>query len=813
MVQLRQLERTLEQCLDSGELDPAAEASIEEYVEAYESIDSGASSRVHDMLVRLAGSDEPTPVFLEVLVEFTSCLVNIDEIRFWFRMCFPLATDSGGYSNRLVQLSRKFVEALIQNDWKDSQAFQQIAEWIISLYIDYEKDDMFAAMPWTNERRRFLRFNVRHFILQAAAKQPKITLDYLDTYLTQSSTRLDALEIASEFVSSQQQAKLYQVYDSSFFANLLRLLEFDKSSTSLTSAAGILAMLLPHIYDHVVELLPRLLGFFGRLCSWQPESENSRAHEVLVGSWDVLRDGNENGPNVIPLFTYLYGFFPRNTLRFCRQCDLYLSQYYPEYKRPFLDFWSRFMVFHRVETIVSHYLLHPLLLNQAGTSEEDEEISGADSRWQQLGSPAQISIFCSNLYMSQLVTDADEGNTLRELLYDHRKHFSAVLARSGVPAILREGPLSPSSGKNGTDLRTSLLNGSHLTSSNHAKAESPQMSELSSQISVQSEQQGTSNDYESAAFYARELFLSKNELDFANFLRYTAERKVVRLQKELANQTMAAFKREELEHELHNSNTRIQVIREEMQREMRSTRTIIRERTAYEGKLREKNHDLRIQLSQALESQKTYEEEVKRAQLERNDAVKDMEQLRYQISSVETELHALQSKQEIKNDAAVVSINLEAEEDSIKKRSQEEVESLQLELAQTRNEVEGLRGDKDREIDELKANIAQMQGLIKFMEQQRQHQQQIYAGRSVKEAIESQLTEENKRLKRELDTIFSECRTLDQELRVHRVHEEERVNELRQALMSSHPFALPDSVAQNNVRIRGRGGAQGSLKR
>lgn len=814
VVQLRQLERALEQCLEDGQLNPEAEAYIEEYVEAHEGVDGSTSSRIHDMLVRLAGSGEPTSIFLEVLVGFVPCLVNIDEIKFWLRMCFPLATDSGGYSNRLVELSRKFAETLISDDSTDLETFHQIVGWIIPLYIDHEQENMFASRPWTNERSRFLRFNTRHFIILAAIKQPKMTLDLLNRYVRQPNTRLDALEIVSEFVSCGQQAKLFKVYDSEFFGTLLELLEFEKSSTSLSSATTILAMLFPHIYDHVVELLPRLYGCFGRLCSWQPEKENYEAHEVSTGSWEPLRDHDGAAPNIIPFFTYLYGFFPRNTLKFCRQCDLYLSEYYPEYKRPFVDFWSRFMVFQRVENIVSHYLLHPLLLSQAGTREENEEVFGAAGRWKELGSPGNINIFCTNLYAtkSDVVSEADY--TLRDLLDDHRKNFSTALARSGVPGLLREDT-SPESGDTECTAKASLIDGPKIHLGHASRLDSPQ-SELSPQVSVQSDRlsnQPQNRDFESAAFYARELFLSKNELDFANFLRYTSERKVIRLQKELARQTMAAFKREELEHEAQNLQNRIHSVQEESQKETRSTRAMLRERVAYEGKLLEKNQDLRKKLSEAVESQTRLQEEIKRVQNERDIAVKDMKQLRDECSKAETELYAIRDKYEGNNGKPEAELSVsQADERSESMEKQIEIERLQRELAEARDEITGIRGDKSREIAKMTADMAQLHGVIKFMEQEKQRGQ-VPAGQRIKESIEKQYIDDNERLTREVGELYSQCRMLDQELRTYRIHEEERVNELRQALLSSHPFALTDKVSQDGTRIRGRGGAQGTIKR
>lgn len=674
-------------------------------------------------------------VFLNALTQLCPCIINEDHVKHWYNLYGPIAIDSAGQKNAVVKACRDFLLAVLTcgidssnnasgGDSKIEEVYSSnshmLANWILDWHLrnhirlendpskdaslssitpndsDVLKDNLIAKLE---ERQRFARANAKTILFRYGAKRPKEFFSLLSARFAERKFRTETLTLLSAYVVSQPPS-LFQIQYTPLLGQIYQCLERDMSSTVLSICATVLAMILPHICDILIPELPRLYGIYGRLASWQyieaedeeiepaslqesksMGSEKNETKSDPLPTWEVMNHlyeiNDQRVPVICPLFTFLYGLFPSNTLEFLRQPTEYLRAA----EQPLPDLWDKGVIQSQSRAIMGLHTLSPELL--VLSAKEEIEDSG---RWHHMGSSTDIASKCLSLYnytsssvdaavttdtnltdFSVLLQDLDLNRDVYEsttppeeskdilsspgqlsidrMLLDHEQLYNRKKTNEHDDASAAE-PVSATSqtAEGSTNLapvqsqdlvnRSPIFgNASSMTGSVTSLNALQQLASPRLEPSLARTQQlklvtpsntGAQPDQSAVIeqlnmtieFYQRELMLLKNELDFVAFIEQHSQYRFKKLKEQLSETAMAQAKVEELQE--HNRILRAKLTSpdQDQVKFQNSFRTYKSERRAYEGMLVAKNKEFRSQIAQfkhELEESKTRENDLESA--------------------------------------------------------------------------------------------------------------------------------------------------------------------------------------------------------
>ncbi|CAG8621657.1 4702_t:CDS:10 [Ambispora gerdemannii] len=192
------------------------------------------------------------------------------------------------------------------------------------------------------EAHAFWCQNLESVLRGFGAVQTKDFFDLLNTYFVQCEYRLKVLTLLCEFIR-RQTMYIHLILKTRLFDSLLTSLQKDTSTTLLSLSLTTLIMLMPHIYTSVIPYLPQLYVIFTRILCWDKRTSRSAVFEdddnrtLLLGEessseekrtrkpsngigWQRFDSTFDTAPSTPPdcrqLFTFLYGMFPCNTVKF-----------------------------------------------------------------------------------------------------------------------------------------------------------------------------------------------------------------------------------------------------------------------------------------------------------------------------------------------------------------------------------------------------------------------------------------------------------------------------------------------------------------
>jgi len=157
----------------------------------------------------------------------------------------------------------------------------------------------------------------------------------LDNYVVKKEYRNWALDLFCNFVQTQP-PHIHLILQTPLFGNILRSLQMDNSTSTVTSALGALIMILPYFPSSLVPLLPTLFNIYARLLFWEKQvhfpqehaeigSESERAKAI---PWEKCLYAADNDGHTITYllryFTILYGLYPINFMDYIRKPERYL---------------------------------------------------------------------------------------------------------------------------------------------------------------------------------------------------------------------------------------------------------------------------------------------------------------------------------------------------------------------------------------------------------------------------------------------------------------------------------------------------------
>lgn len=223
-------------------------------------------------------------------------------------------------------------------------------------------------------------------------------LNALNTYFVRKEYRNRCLNLLCDFVQSQP-PHLHLVLETPLFENILKSLQYDDSTTTVSLGLVSLFMLLPNMPSSLVPYLPTLFNVYARLLFWDRDRSFAHQHsqwgvesEVPIDpSWDkCVFDDDLDGDSIHHLsayFTILYGLYPINFLDYIRKPHRYLRH---ANNGEYIDVQAT-EIRERSERFRRCHLLHPNFYQLTIESEKTNF-----SRWIKC-EPAEVITDCMNL--------------------------------------------------------------------------------------------------------------------------------------------------------------------------------------------------------------------------------------------------------------------------------------------------------------------------------------------------------------------------------------------------------------------------------
>lgn len=697
------------------ELPTEFEDVAQEYLEQHSPIDSHESSKLQEELIKvhkhfqlsninLQGSNnsdnapkyilEKQLLFLAALSEICPCIISQEHIKHWLSLYGPIAIDSAGHKNSLVKSSRDLLLAILTcgldsnndasgNESRVKEAYaansHMVATWILDWHLTsraYSGNKEGIQKPQGEqkniakfeERRRFARANAKTVLFRYGTKRPKEFFNLLSSRFSQKKFRAEILTLLSAYVVSQPPS-LFQIQYTPLLQQLYTCLERDLSSTVLSIGATVLAMILPHICDIIVPELARLFRIYGRLASWQyvaieddvdaePLQVEKTTDTSQNAQWEVMNHvyevNDSRVPVICPLFTFLYGLFPSNTIEFLRNPTVYIREAQNGGEDVIPDLWDKGVIQLQSKAIMGLHTLNPEIISLSAKEELEDS-----TRWHHMGSSTDIASRCLSLfnYASTSTAPSQESHDFGILMRDLElelgadnetpaspepandpnqaatnldtllsEHAQLYNRRSKENEDVVEASLSPlatptSMGKetentvaesvNRSPIFTSSMTGSVTSlnalqglssprleaSSNNTPIIKPQTPTKSGSSTSQQDQQ-VEWLHMTIAFYQRELLLLKNELDFVSFIEQQSQYRFKKLKEQLSETAIAHAKVDELLEHNRMLKAKLEAPEKEQAKFQNSFRTYKSERRAYEGMLVAKNKEFRSQVAQ-----------------------------------------------------------------------------------------------------------------------------------------------------------------------------------------------------------------------
>lgn len=275
--------------------------------------------------------------------------------------------------------------------------------------------------------------NLESTILIYSNEKPKEFFHHMAESFAEPTARVSLLCLLATFLRLYP-IHAYHITSTALPKQLVLSLQLDTSTTSTSLGVTTLAMLLPHIPDWIASGgaggLPTLLSIYGRIVDWRklgagwenrvgtgPELEAlRREHDEEYSEVDRIGkrlnikaslrwrrletdfDSEDPAPpNAEQLFTFLYGLFPCNVIRFLRAPVYYLRQ--TMFDSPFEGAWEDMIDEMAIQTrshpIMARHTLHASLISMDAERELTDK-----QRWMKHDS-ADINAECMSLFLGK----------------------------------------------------------------------------------------------------------------------------------------------------------------------------------------------------------------------------------------------------------------------------------------------------------------------------------------------------------------------------------------------------------------------------
>lgn len=212
-----------------------------------------------------------------------------------------------------------------------------------------------------------------------------------------SQHRLKLLQLTLSLVSHQPIHSHHLIHSELFQLIIISsLIDLDSSIISLINC--ILSILLPKYPQLLSNYVPTFLALIGRTLVWKRRKNDFIQNEILSGlssssssSYNLtvkptklsqIVNQSVYTPSTTPLFTFLYGIFPSNTLAFLRSPIDYLQSF--NFDNPYYQDLEQWLFVDLIKArslpLLRTHLIHPFFLKYT-LNDPHHELSQTDERW------------------------------------------------------------------------------------------------------------------------------------------------------------------------------------------------------------------------------------------------------------------------------------------------------------------------------------------------------------------------------------------------------------------------------------------------
>jgi hypothetical protein len=403
-------------------------------------------AKVHDELNRLKktvnkNNNKSEAMFLECVALLAPKLSSSEQLNQWFIAYVDPAINSASNLNSTAQSARNFFLSVLnhgtnplsgkklENEADLSQSLLKstvVIETPSQLYFHkiyqiYEgSSESYFQLKDENtldlaERRRFIIQNAREILTEFGKSHPKQFFTMINQIFLVPENRKLVLSLVSNLLGTHERADFSKVSDTQFLESLYNCLLLDNSSAILSIGINVLVMLIPYNVRRIP--LSKLLLIFGRLVIWNAQQfsksasyQESKAADLQAISetdfhletsnketdWKILYEvficPDAKPIDLLPFFSFLYGLFPYNFLKFSRSPSVYLIS--TGYQESIPSFWNDEKIILSVKSMSHKFTLNSFLINYS----QEQELNDS-SRW---NTPAEdLAAHCLSLNMSK----------------------------------------------------------------------------------------------------------------------------------------------------------------------------------------------------------------------------------------------------------------------------------------------------------------------------------------------------------------------------------------------------------------------------
>ncbi|KAG5518742.1 hypothetical protein PMAC_002711 [Pneumocystis sp. 'macacae'] len=329
-------------------------------------------------------------LFLICLQKFQFLLIGKEYAVKWWDIIVKLIFNSAHQKKSILSNVESILLAMIivEDDVKErlrkekEESSEIIKKYLFEFYLDNSRE-VFSRILGNSlmeeDKRHYISFNVESILIGYAKQRTKVFFNDIDLYFVQKKYRLKILSLLCTFVRLQG-PHLYTIFETSLFENLLCCLENDSSTTVISLSLTVLIMFMPHICNLLGKYLPRIFKIYVRVLCWDRFGTTQRHYDFLDNeiktqdekSLEIFSQSNSEWekldslfdiastipPNCTQFFTFIYGLYPLNFLRFLYSAQTYLQENNDKYYMYFDDD----IIKSRSEPFIKRHIIHPNLL-------------------------------------------------------------------------------------------------------------------------------------------------------------------------------------------------------------------------------------------------------------------------------------------------------------------------------------------------------------------------------------------------------------------------------------------------------------------
>jgi hypothetical protein len=384
------------------------------YLERHEKYDDAASDRLQEELTQIyyksvTGHPARYAPFLALLRPLRPALRSPARIvQWWDRFIDPVLENLNTEKGLAAQALRSVLELVVfeedEYDKLTTEGPNIFADRLLSRWMELNALNQAATGSGSSSSKETF---MREAIMVFGKRDPRSFLVALNSFFVKKEYRNRCLNLLCEFVQSQP-PHLHLVLHTPLFDNILKSLQQDDSTTTVSLGLVSLFMLLPNMPSSLVPYLPTLFNIYARLLFWDRDRSFAQEHTQwgaesgnrpgASAGWDkCLFDNDLDGDSIHHLgmyFTILYGLYPLNFVDYIRKPQRYLrhANNTDDVDVQAMEIRDRSERFRRC------HLLHPNFYQLTVDSEKTDF-----SRWLR-SEPAEVITDCVNL-----CTLTDEG--------------------------------------------------------------------------------------------------------------------------------------------------------------------------------------------------------------------------------------------------------------------------------------------------------------------------------------------------------------------------------------------------------------------